>query len=63
MYAIRSYYDILPISEFNAYIQKIVSEDQDIYLSQQVFTGSMKGETIFILEGLSVSNLVSYNFV
>ncbi len=52
--------NILPISEFNTYIQEIVSEDQDVYLSQQVFTGSMKGETIFILEGISVSNLVHH---
>ncbi len=51
---------LLPIEQFNEHLRTIVSDTQQIYLSQQVFTGSMKGETIFILEAESVNNLVRH---
>ncbi|MBN2896545.1 MAG: hypothetical protein JXK05_11725 [Campylobacterales bacterium] len=50
----------LPIEQFNEHLRTVVCDDQPLYLSQQVFTGSMKGETIFILEQTSVDNLVRH---
>lgn len=51
---------LLPIEQFNEHLRTVVCDTQPLYLSQQVFTGSMKGETIFILEKTSVDNLVRH---
>ncbi len=54
--------EVIKAVELEKYINEKISIEKSKYIAQQIFNGELKGETVFIADGTSVSNLAKHLF-
>jgi chemotaxis protein CheC len=52
--------EVFDTRELNRYLGSITENDETLYVSQQVYSGGLSGETLFMMNDKSVNNLAKH---